>query len=266
MIDFHNHILPNIDDGSKSLEMSLDMLRHAQYQGITDVVNTVHFQHPKMDGKGISYESIRKVVEVLQKKLDSEGINVKIHIGSEVFFLPNLTELKKNPLCTIGGGKYMLIEFPIIKFPIGFDVELYKLKLNGVTPIIAHPERYRDVQNNYKILSKFIDKGYIIQLDAGSLLGHFGRETKKCVNNIIASGYFHLIGSDAHNNKKRNFCIDDLFKIKNPIIDEYNTLIFKENPLSIINGESVSPINEYFSKNDRLSLWKKIVHKFQVSS
>ena len=120
MIDFHNHILPNMDDGSKSLEMSLNMLRQAQRQGITDVVNTVHFQHPKMDGKDISYESIRKVIEALQKKLDNEGINVKIHIGSEVFFLPNLTELKNNPLCTMGDGKYMLIEFPIFKFPIGF--------------------------------------------------------------------------------------------------------------------------------------------------
>jgi protein-tyrosine phosphatase len=263
MIDFHNHILPNIDDGSKSLEISLNMLREAERQGITEVVNTVHFQHPKMDGKDISFESIGKAVKELQRNLDDEEINVKIHIGSEVFFLPNLIELKKNPLCTMGNGKYMLIEFPIINFPNGYEDELFKLKLNGITPIIAHPERYREIQNNIQILSKFIDKGYVIQLDAGSVIGHFGREARACVNNIIAAGFFHLIGSDAHNDKKRNFCIEKLFEIDNPIIENYQDLIFNENPKNILNGDSISAISEYFDHEDKFSIWNRIIHKFK---
>lgn len=263
MIDFHNHILPNIDDGSKSLEVSLNMLREAEKQGISEVVNTVHFQHPKMDGKEISYEGIRKVVKELQENLDKEKINVKIHIGSEVFFLPNLTKLKNNPLCTMGNGKYMLIEFPIINFPIGYEDELFKLKLNGVTPIIAHPERYRVIQQNIQILSNFIDRGYVIQIDAGSLIGHFGVQVRECVNNIIEAGLFHLIGSDAHNDKKRNFCIDKLFKIGNPIIENYQDLIFKKNPKNILNGTSVLPINEYFDSEYKSSIYSRIIHRFK---
>ena len=265
MIDFHNHILPNIDDGSKSLEMSLNMLREAECQGITDVVNTVHFQHPKMDGIEISFEGIRQRVDELQNNLDAEGIKIKIHIGSEVFYLPNLVELRENPLCTMGGGRYMLIEFSVLNLPNNYEDVLFKLKLNGVTPIIAHPERYREIQNNFELIATFIDKGYIIQLDAGSLIGHFGIETKKCVNKIISNGYFHLIGSDAHNDKKRNFCIEKLFEIDNSIIENYKKLIFNENPKNILNGESVSAINEYFDNEDKFSIWNRIIHKFKGS-
>ena len=67
MIDFHNHILPNVDDGSSSLEMSINMIRQAQSQGITDIVNTVHYQHPKVFGFDISYDRIKKEVNFLQK-------------------------------------------------------------------------------------------------------------------------------------------------------------------------------------------------------
>ena len=91
MFDFHNHVLPNVDDGSISLEMSLEMLHNAQNQGITDVVNTVHYQHPKFEGLNISYEKIRSELNALQNELKNENINITLHCGAEVFFLPNLT-------------------------------------------------------------------------------------------------------------------------------------------------------------------------------
>ena len=93
MIDFHNHILPDIDDGSKSMAMSIEMLQNALSQGITDVVNTVHFQHPKVENMDISYQNIKKNVDALQKELYKRSIPIKIHIGSEVFYLPNLLHL-----------------------------------------------------------------------------------------------------------------------------------------------------------------------------
>ena len=96
MIDFHNHILPNVDDGSKSLEISLKMLKEASIQGITDVVNTVHYQHPKVEGKDISFKRITKEINDLQLKLNKLDIPIKLHSGSEVYFLPNLTDIISN--------------------------------------------------------------------------------------------------------------------------------------------------------------------------
>ena len=90
MIDFHNHIIPGVDDGAKTIEMSIDMLKEASSQGITEVVSTIHFQHPKMDGKNTNYSFIKNKCNELQEALDANNINIKIHIAAEVFYLPNL--------------------------------------------------------------------------------------------------------------------------------------------------------------------------------
>ena len=88
MIDFHNHILPNVDDGSTSMEMTLDMMNHAVEQGITDVVNTVHYQHPKVDGLIISYNRINKITNNLQYELDKNSISSLISIlDQRCFFI-----------------------------------------------------------------------------------------------------------------------------------------------------------------------------------
>ena len=100
MIDFHNHILPKVDDGAKSLDMSISMLQHAAKQGITDVVNTVHYQHPKVETEDISYKRIQLEVQNLQQELDRNEIPIKLHLGAEVFYLPNLGSVKEDPLST----------------------------------------------------------------------------------------------------------------------------------------------------------------------
>ncbi|ODS30194.1 MAG: hypothetical protein SCARUB_04703, partial [Candidatus Scalindua rubra] len=119
MIDFHNHVIPGLDDGSKTLKMSLEMLRCAADQGITDVVNTVHFQTARLDGITFEYKLIKSKIDKLQNELDNEEIPIKLHIGAEVFYLPNLMELKDKPLLTFEHGKYMLVEFPVDQVPNG---------------------------------------------------------------------------------------------------------------------------------------------------
>ena len=258
MIDFHNHILPNIDDGAKNIEVSINMLREAHRQGITDVVNTVHYQHPKMEGKKIDQRIIEKSTLEVQHILDNENINVRIHIGAEVFFLPNLPEIIEDPITTIGNGKYMLIEFPIMQFPINYEETLFQLCLNNVTPIIAHPERYREVQFDLNKLERLFDRGYLVQLDAGSILGHFGKECKKTALKIIDSGLYHLIGSDAHNDKIRNFCLEGLRELKIPNIEDNAKILFFDNPNKLINGEPLLDL----MRTDVNSLKKSSIKRF----
>ena len=174
MIDLHNHIIPGLDDGSKSLEMSLEMLRCAAGQGITDVVNTVHFQTSRLDGITFEYDFVKTKVEELQSELDSSGIPIKLHFSAEVFYLPNLMELKDNPLLTFGHGKYMLVEFPFEQVPKGCREVFFQLKMAGVTPIVAHPERIKPIQKDLSIVRKFIRGGCVIQVDAGSVTGSLG--------------------------------------------------------------------------------------------
>jgi len=261
MIDFHNHILPNVDDGSKSLEMSLNMLREAERQGITDVINTVHFQHPKVEGMDISFERIIQEIENLQKSAIENNINVKIHNGAEVFYLPNLTEIKSDPLTVFGHGKYMLIEFQTYLLPPGYDDELYRLLMSGTTPIIAHPERYRPIQNDINIVEKLINSGCLMQIDAGSLLGQFGKDCKKTAETMLQRNMVHLIGSDAHNNKKRDFCLAPAVEIAREIVGDNVDILVNDNPRKVISGRNIIPfeMNEPYTPSNFISkLFNKI--------
>jgi len=191
MIDFHNHVLPNVDDGPKSIEESISMLECAVRQGITDVVQTVHYQHPKMDGKNINYEYLKEKTLDLQSVINEHKLNIKIHLSAEVFYLPNLSNIINQNFFNFNKKKFMLIEFSSSIFPVNYKLEIYKIQTKQVTPIIAHPERYRFIQNNLDELNDWIDRDYILQLDAGSILGFFGKKTQKISYEIIENyGFF----------------------------------------------------------------------------
>jgi len=248
LIDFHNHILPNVDDGSESLEMSLTMLREAASQGITDVVNTVHYQHPKVETEDISFERIKKEVKTLQTELDNLDIPVKLHSGAEVFFLPNLLEIKDDPLVTFSHGKYMLIEFQVHQLPDIQKQELFDLKMAGVTPVIAHPERYRPVQEDISIVTNWLEAGCIIQVDAGSPLGFLGSGAQVASERIIKNGWCQILGSDSHNNHRRNFCLQEAVEtVQKWIGDEVEPLV-NDNPKTVIGGNPIDADFDYETK------------------
>ena len=258
MIDFHNHVLPNVDDGPKTINESLDMLKTAYSQGIREVVNTIHFQHPKMHDKNVDIDFLKDKVNQLNQKLRYEKINIKIHLAAEVFYLPNLSDISSNPLLTIGNGKYMLVEFTNNIYPNDYEKIFFDLQMKDISPIIAHPERYRFIQNNVDILKDWIEKGFIIQIDAGSLLGYFDKKTKKIAELIVEKSYFHLIGSDAHNNKKRNFCLEPAYNL---LKKKYGVKIIdtlKKNAELLLIGEKLEELN--IKQSD--SMLSKIKSKF----
>jgi len=226
MIDFHNHVLPKVDDGSKSMEMTLDMLKTASSQGITRIVNTVHFQHPKMDGKNTDYDYISNIRDNVLENAKNEGIEIKIDIASEVYYDSNLCDIIENPITTF--NDYMLIEFNPTITPVNFLDTFFNLRMKGITPILAHPERYRFIQNNIQELDEIRSLDVLFQIDAGSLIGHFGNRVTSTAFNMLKEGYCDFIGSDAHNNRNRNFCIKEAYDLlsglDNNIIDklDYN--------------------------------------------
>ena len=257
MIDFHNHTIPNLDDGPKSVDVALNMYKVAEQQGITDVINTVHYQHSKMENKDTSYDYIISEIKKFNKILKNNSININIHAASEVYYKPNLTEILDNPITTFCNGKYMLVEFHTILLPDNYKNEFYKLMLKGVTPIVAHPERYRFVQNDISLVEEWVQLGYLIQIDCGSILGHFGENTEKITNLLIKKNLCHLIGSDAHNDKKRNFCLYETYmKISEKYGNDYKDFLMK-NASKLLNFQSINS----FVEKKRTSLFKKFLGK-----
>ena len=261
MIDFHNHIIPNLDDGSKSIDMSINMLKEAESQGITDIINTVHYQHPKMENKNTSYDFIINEINKLQKIVNDHNINIKIHPASEVFFKFNLTEILDNPITTFGNGKYMLIEFQRLSFPKGYEDEIFNLQLKGVTPIIAHPERYRGIQKDINLAKTWIERGYLIQIDCASIIGRFGKETQIAAVKLLKNGLCHLIGSDAHNDKNRNFFLKQALLETKKIVGKDSTLLIKNNSKKIFKGEKALSYSKQHQKTSLFTKFKSLFIK-----
>lgn len=125
-------------------------------------------------------------------------------LGTEIYFQPNLSFLTQYEAATINGnGRYMLIEFSLVDVPGGFEKELKALHKNGVTPIVAHPERNAAALRKPSLIKQMIDAGALVQLNAGSITGLFGRTVRKMAHNLLKRGWVHTIASDAHSTNHR---------------------------------------------------------------
>lgn len=192
MVDFHSHIIYGVDDGAKDIHISLDMIENAEKEGTKYICATSHYLLGEYEPDREDY--FNKLRELKEKS------NIEIVSGLEVYMDPKLPELyKEKKIWTINDGPYMLIEFPMRDVPkYSMDI-LYELTILGIKPIIAHPERNIKLINNIDILMDFIDEGYLLQLNANSLLGKHGQAEKAFGEELVKRNMVHILGSDGHN-------------------------------------------------------------------
>lgn len=236
MIDIHSHIIPGIDDGAKNIEVAIKMLKEAEKDGTKKVVATPHYCR----GYGeATINEIKVLVEKLNQSAKEENINIKIYSGQEVYFSEQMIQdYKEGIIGTINDSKYMLIEFPMNKFNSNiFDV-IYELQLMGITPIVAHPERYLPIIENPSFINKFIEEGYLFQVNTGSLEGKFGKNVKKTAELLITNKIYSFIGSDAHNEKTRIIGLSGAMKIVDKLSLESKE-IFVDDSLKLLNNQEV---------------------------
>ncbi|GAA0855793.1 tyrosine-protein phosphatase [Clostridium nitritogenes] len=245
MIDIHSHILPGIDDGSKKTSMTLDMIKRASLDGTTDIVATPHYR------KGyfyVPYKEVKEIATNLNKLVKEEGIDCNIHYGQEVYYSESIMEdLENGEIGTINGGQYILVEFPMRRIPEEAIDYMYELRLRNITPIIAHPERYKDFMNDIIKINDFINEGCLFQMNAGSILGEFGSEVKKCSEKLIKNRIYNFIGSDAHNDTSRKTGISDaLYYISriNKVLEEN----IRESSIRLLNNDYVEFIGDEIKK------------------
>jgi protein-tyrosine phosphatase len=242
MIDIHCHILPGFDDGASSLEESLTMACMASSCGVTGIVATPHFP-----GKS---DSLRRMGELLEKyqllreAIAGEGIPLTLIPGAEVLCLPETTQLaKQQALPTIGDTSYLLAEFFFNESSSYMSQTLHALADAGYKPVVAHPERYKAVQKNIRLLQFWFDSGYVIQVNKDSLLGAFGPQVQECANNIIQAGMAHVIASDAHSSYRRTTHMGGLQRWANDYCNpDYFRILTQRNPARLVEDRSMVPI------------------------
>lgn len=240
-IDIHSHILYGIDDGSKSIEESINIIKEHIKMGFTDIVVTPHYiENSKYETNNIDKENILKT---LKQELKKQNININLYLGNEVFVNNNLEELlKKKEIATINNSKYLLIEFPMNEKPKDINNIIYELKIKGIIPIIAHPERYDYVEKNPNLVLEWIEEGALLQSNYGSIIGVYGSGPQKTIKKLLKKDLIEFLATDIHYpNNKIYLNMDKIRKkLKKLISEERFIELTNTNPKNIIENKEIS--------------------------
>ena len=204
MIDIHSHILPGVDDGARTLDEALDMLRMAVDTGVTIQVLTPHIHFGRYENQKAD---LQQRFEIFQDQVDNANIKIGLQLGSEVRIGSEIMQLvARDAIPTLGeynGKRTFLLEFPRIEVPVGYE-NLVKWLINkNYLPIIVHPERNQTFVRQPQKLQVLTDMGCPLQITASSLTGQFGDEAQQNAELLLQQGRVSAIASDGHNLKGR---------------------------------------------------------------
>lgn len=235
MIDFHSHILPGIDDGSRNLEQSIAMVNEAKEAGFTKIISTSHYMENY-------YECNERDRRQLLKKVQENVQGIELILGNEIYITNNIIELLQNgQASSINGTKYVLFEFPLITTrPMNDKEVIYRLVENGYIPIIAHPERYPFIQENPDYLFELEEMGALFQANYGCIIGMYGLKAKKTLKILLKNNLISFFGSDVHRPEQVYNKMPKIIKKLKKIISNEEFEEFTEiNPEKVLKNENI---------------------------
>jgi protein-tyrosine phosphatase len=259
MIDIHSHILPEIDDGARTIEEAVKMAEVAAADGIAVMVSTPHMFN------GLSHNPFpAEILERVARLQAAVGDTLKIVPGNEVHISHEIVDqAKEHRVTPINNRNYMLVELPQLTVPLGVDDLFYKLQLQGICPILVHPERNAQIQGRPAIVSGLVDRGVLIQVTAMSLTGEFGSVPRKCAETLLKHNCVHFLATDSHRPDRRPPILSRARDAAAEIVgaERARKLVY-DNPLAVVNGEKVAleaPIPfDSPQKGERLSLFSRL--------
>lgn len=231
MIDIHCHMLYGVDDGAKSLEESVLMLKDAKKQGVDEIILTPHYRHGMFPYR---VEKILDHYKVLCK--EAKKVGVRLHLGTEYHVNSRIVEyLDKKRCMPLGHTKYVLTEYD---FETDYNY-IYnmsrELMANGYVPVVAHVERYKCMTQDIGHAAELREMGAMIQINADSVLGLDGRAAKKFCKEMLNSSLVDIIASDSHGIKKRSSHMAKCYKYITKKYDEdYAEELMNRNPARIV--------------------------------
>lgn len=240
MVDIHCHILPGLDDGSDNIEESVRMARLAVKGGTKAIIVTPHSNIPDSYQNYCDKAYVEKF-KALNSRLKDENIPLKIYPGHEIFAAGNLVEMiKSKKLLTLCDSDYPLVEFGFTEHSDSVYEKLQLLIAEGLTPIVAHPERYAFVAQDESAPHRLKNMGCLLQINKGSLKGSFGRGALAVSHGIIEYELADFVASDAHSPYMRTPYLADAHEIISDIhSEEYADLLLSINPAKILKNKKI---------------------------
>ncbi|MEZ5173432.1 MAG: CpsB/CapC family capsule biosynthesis tyrosine phosphatase [Bacteroidia bacterium] len=193
--DVHSHLIPGIDDGSVSVENSMELIHGLYDLGYRKLITTPHIMS---DFYRNTPEVILRGLDDVRAAISAEGLDIEIEAAAE-YYCDHDFELKigKEELLTFG-NRYLLFELSYLNISENFDSVTFKLQLEGYKPVLAHPERYPYWYQSFDKYSEIRDKGVLLQINIASLAGHYGTVARRIAERLIENNMVDLLGSDMH--------------------------------------------------------------------
>jgi protein-tyrosine phosphatase len=240
VIDIHCHILPGIDDGAESLEISVAMAEMAIEEGITHVIATPHAS----PNHAFLPDLISQRRDELQRRFDGRLIlatGCDFHLSFE-----NLQEIRRDAArFTLNQKNYLLVEFADFSIPAALDRSLHELKLAGIHPIVTHPERNPLIRAQPDRLFNWLRQGCYVQVTAQSLLGGFGKSAQLAARDWLNAGAVHFLASDAHNTNSRPLRLKEAFEeLARKRGEEVAQALLVDNPRAVFDGHPLPFVPE----------------------
>ncbi len=237
MIDVHSHILYGIDDGARTLEESLSILKQMEGLGFEKIIITPHY----MENTEYVADNKKKkeIIKELKEKIKRENIHLKLYLGNEVYLFEDIVQkIKSQDIFTINQTNYLLVELPLLEHMHSDLDMLFELISSGVHIVLAHPERYVLFQKNPKLIDKYTDMGILLQGNFESFDGKYGRHAEKLAKKLLKDKRYFVLGSDIHREGSKFFRkFGSIYKkLLKFVGEDYLTLLTKTNPQKLLDG------------------------------
>lgn len=194
-VDMHSHLIPGIDDGSRSMDETIAMMAKFENLGYKKLITTPHIMNEVYPN---TPEIIQEGLKHVQQVAEGLGLAIQIEAAAEYYFDDSVIEKVKNGTLLSFGDRYVLVEFSFHSAPIFEDSLFFEMQLANYKPILAHFERYTYFHGSTEKAKAFRDKGVNIQVNLNSLTGHYGPEVRKQAERLIDEQLVDFVGSDCH--------------------------------------------------------------------
>jgi protein-tyrosine phosphatase len=235
MVDIHCHILPDIDDGSESWEMTAEMCRVAARDGVTHIVATPHCNEDFL------YDRDR-YTDMLGELHDAADGQLTFSLGCDFHFSPeNIRDALTHPRrYTIGDSQYLLVEFSDYSIPPSMKQDLFSIASCGMVPIITHPERNQALLRKPEMVLAMVEQGCLVQVTANSITGFWGSRSKKMAEWLLEREAVHVVATDAHDPARRSPVLSQARDAIAALAgNEIAEALVMHNPAAIVDGRNL---------------------------
>jgi protein-tyrosine phosphatase len=259
MIDLHLHLLPAIDDGAATLDISREMIERGHDAGFDTLIATPHLDGP------LRPEYREKIAAAWNEVAPiGAAVGVQVGLGYEIKLSPDLVHrLDAGEPVTVAGGRCVLVELPFVGWPNYTRQSLFDLQAAGFRPLLAHPERYVDAHDDVDRLLELADLGIALQVTFGSLAGLFGKRVQQVAETLLRRDATTILATDAHSAGHRFEAVERGYERARDLVgDARLKQLVNDNPRALLNDEPLPPAQPLTQDGPSAGGWKSALKRF----